>query len=121
MLLAARSIPTRLAGVRAGVLGSGQGDRDGRERGRPGGQDGGGGGGRAGQPTADGGEEQGQGTQGLGTGRPGARQEYKLFMGVFRDRTWDELRRIGTARGSWSDHFPLCFWSGQNKPFPNHN
>ena len=49
------------------------------------------------------------------------RQEYKLFMGVFRDRTWEELRRIGTARGSWSDHFPLCFWSGQNKPFPNHN
>ena len=35
------------------------------------------------------------------------RQEYKLFMGVFRDRTWEELRRIGTARGSWSDHFPL--------------
>ena len=46
------------------------------------------------------------------------RQEYKFFMGVFRDRTWEELRRIGTARGSWSDHFPLVF--GQVKAFLLH-
>ena len=58
---------------------------------------------------------QGGGTLGAGgeevinynTSAPPPRQEYKLFMGVFRDRTWEELRRIGTARGSWSDHFPL--------------
>ena len=43
------------------------------------------------------------------------RQEYKFFMGVFRDRTWEELRRIGIARGSWSDHFPFVF--GQVKAF----
>ena len=43
------------------------------------------------------------------------RQEYKFFMGVFQDRTWEELRRIGTARGSWSDHFPFVF--GQDKAF----